>query len=855
VKNNYIPRKIQKGFLSGIAGCVEHSFMLFEAMKEAKQEQRQIVVSWIDLANAYGSVRHNLIQFALNWYHVPKQIQTLIFNYYDKLMAKVVTKEWTSNFFIFDIGLFQGCVLSTILFLCVFQLLIDFLQPLREKHGFYIKHAKVRALAEAYADDLALQTNNVEGNQICCDEVDKWLQWTETMKAKPSKCISFAMKRFNGYKNERFEPVRQGVTFSPFDPKLTIAGQPMHYILNDTADKAVKVAETTLLAANNETEKKELTKARDEAIAHAKALSFKNTHFKFLGRHIHYNLKETAIKEKIFRSFVEDVELVTKTRVNGLMKLWLYQHYILYRLTWPLLIHDLDLTFAKRLQQHIQPLLKKWSGIGSSVDEGMLYRSRTNLGLQLTAVGDHYNAMQVVKTQLLQESADETVRETLSAKVAREASMTRHRKPSKLNTEATAQVKLDLRFPTQPDRQGLGNGKFKADHTTAEIRKLVSVTTRGFAEDKRIQHAQNLAIQGTWTKWHDNVIPFDLSWKNLIYGQGPHVIKFVLNATVNWVKTPDLLKLWGYTQEARCKLCGHPQCTLHHIISSCPHSLNGKRYTWRHDSVLLYLKPVLQELIDKANANPVSNNILPQISFVRAGESKPPTKTKSNKNTLLCGATDWKLLVDLEHCKTIYPPEIYATPERPDIVIWSNRTKRALNVELTCPAEEGIEDARVRKKAKYSDLIHASKNRKWSAELLTIEVGARGFVARTLPYMLKRLGRCPRIVNMDCKIISSIVARCTYGIYLARESVYWDVKRALLTTETTSIDPIVEEKRGDGTDLPITTIKPVVRSPTPVEPNEEKYSEDGPRETSDSPTAKRIRPDSSHGPKNNRVRQ
>jgi len=53
-----------------------------EALREAKESTRQIVVTWIDLANAYGSVRHNLIQFALNWYHVPLVIQELIFDYY-----------------------------------------------------------------------------------------------------------------------------------------------------------------------------------------------------------------------------------------------------------------------------------------------------------------------------------------------------------------------------------------------------------------------------------------------------------------------------------------------------------------------------------------------------------------------------------------------------------------------------------------------------------------------------------------------------------------------------------------------------------------------------------------------------
>lgn len=79
VKNRFIKSNIQKGFLFGVPGCVEHAFTLVEALRNAKMEKRAIVVSWIDLANAYGSVRHNLIQFALNWYHVPIHIQSLIF--------------------------------------------------------------------------------------------------------------------------------------------------------------------------------------------------------------------------------------------------------------------------------------------------------------------------------------------------------------------------------------------------------------------------------------------------------------------------------------------------------------------------------------------------------------------------------------------------------------------------------------------------------------------------------------------------------------------------------------------------------------------------------------------------------
>lgn len=67
-------------------------------------------------------------------------------------------------------------------------------------------------------------------------------------------------------------------------------------------------------------------------------------------------------------------------------------------------------------------------------------------------------------------------------------------------------------------------------------------------------------------------LPFDLSWQNLIYGPGPRVISFVLNASINTLQTPDLLRLWGYKSVSSCDLCGAAQCTLHHILSNyhCP---------------------------------------------------------------------------------------------------------------------------------------------------------------------------------------------------------------------------------------------------------------------------------------------
>ena len=102
-----IDNYIQKGFVNGVAGCIEHTTLTHETFQNAKKHQRSICASWVDLKNAYGTIRHMQLQYALKRYHVPKEICKLIFNYYEGLFGKVVTKDWSSSWFSFEIGLFQ----------------------------------------------------------------------------------------------------------------------------------------------------------------------------------------------------------------------------------------------------------------------------------------------------------------------------------------------------------------------------------------------------------------------------------------------------------------------------------------------------------------------------------------------------------------------------------------------------------------------------------------------------------------------------------------------------------------------------------------------------------------------------
>ena len=480
------------------------------------------------------------------------------------------------------------------------------------------------------------------------------------------------------------------------------------------------------------------------------------------------------------------MKLIDGSGVNGLMKLWIYQFYLLAKLSWPFLIQQLDMSFVKDLERSIMTKLKKWARVGRTTEVGVLFRSKAHFGLGLTSLTMHYRLMQVVNCQLLKDSADEDIVALFAEKTKKEGEFVRVWRSSQLSAQADAEVKLVRRFPSQQGRRGLGAGNFVAEPSPALRRKLVSQVVRSFEEEKAMSHVVSLAQQSVWTQWADTALPFDLSWRNLLHGPGPHVIGFVLNASLNWVKTPDLLKTWGYKSNAKCVLCQAEQCTLHHMLSGCSTALRQKRYTWRHDSVLAHIEAVLRPHVENTEGK---EERLPPISksFVKAGEVRSTTTRRRRKN-LLDGAKDWKMEVDYDNNHYVFPPEIYSTNERPDIVIWSAVLRKVILIELTCPAEEGILPAQARKEAKYNDdLVPGISGQEWTSILMTIEVGARGYVAKSVRRCLYNLGVPRRDTQRLIHTLSRVVAKCSYTILQSHEIANWESGRPLLRPEPTEV--------------------------------------------------------------------
>ncbi|GFO14726.1 reverse transcriptase [Plakobranchus ocellatus] len=67
--------------------------MIWEAIQRAKSEKLNLDVIWLDLANAYGSVPHEMIQLALRMYHVPEFTKVMLDDYFSGFRMRFSTNN------------------------------------------------------------------------------------------------------------------------------------------------------------------------------------------------------------------------------------------------------------------------------------------------------------------------------------------------------------------------------------------------------------------------------------------------------------------------------------------------------------------------------------------------------------------------------------------------------------------------------------------------------------------------------------------------------------------------------------------------------------------------------------------
>ena len=101
-------------------------------------------------------------------------------------------------------------------------------------------------------------------------------------------------------------------------------------------------------------------------------------------------------------------------------------------------------------------------------------------------------------------------------------------KHQKLSSIVNLEVELNLKFPVHASKR----------------RHLVTSKASAIIEESHLIHSLSLKQQSVWLQWAEIAEPFDLAWKNIIWGGlSPAVLKFILNASFKWVRTTDLIHL------------------------------------------------------------------------------------------------------------------------------------------------------------------------------------------------------------------------------------------------------------------------------------------------------------------------
>ena len=183
--NGYIDESVQKAGIPGIPGCIEHAYTIWNTIQETKVEKGNLSVVWLDLANAYGSVPHKLLQHAMEHFWIPEDVQSILKYYYDNFLMRFSTGSFTTEWTRLEVGIAAGCSISVVLFILVMEMILKSTDTSEETT--LIKNAK-----KAFMDDITVMSRSAQPMSNILDRLDELIAWSRMrFKAKKSRSVTF----------------------------------------------------------------------------------------------------------------------------------------------------------------------------------------------------------------------------------------------------------------------------------------------------------------------------------------------------------------------------------------------------------------------------------------------------------------------------------------------------------------------------------------------------------------------------------------------------------------------------------------------------------------------------------------
>ena len=449
IMNEYIDTSVQKGGVAGIPGCIENTGVVSQLILEAKENNGNLAVLWLDLANAYGSIPHKVVEETLRRYHVPSSFSNLILDYYNNFNLRVTSGTKTSDWHRLERGIITGCTISATLFSLAMNMIIKSAEV--ECRGPRVKSGIRQPPLRAYMDDITVTTSSVIGCTWIVRGLEKLIVWAR-MRFKPGKSRSLVLQKGKIKSTARF----------------TIADE----FIPTVTEKPVKS----------------------------------------LGKWFDSSTKDQAAIKGIWGDLDDWLRKIDKSGLPGKFKAWLYQHAILPRILWPLMLYEVAITTVEGMERKISGYLRRWLGLPKSLSSAALYGTSNAIQLPFRGLKEEFVVTRTREAIMYRDSRDLKVagagieiRTGRKWSAVRELKVAEERLQQKAMVGTVASGTRGLGYYPSPR---IDNARGK------ERRALLQKEVREGIEETRLAKMVGLSQQGAWTRW-ENYVRRRITWSDL----------------------------------------------------------------------------------------------------------------------------------------------------------------------------------------------------------------------------------------------------------------------------------------------------------------------------------------------------
>ena len=351
--NAFIEHRIQKGFLPQLTGTFEHTAQMANIINTARIKQKSLVITLLDLKNAFGEVHHNLIPSVLKYHHIPDHIQILLRSLYSNFHTSIITDSFQTPFIRVRRGVLQGDCLSPLTFNLCFNTFIRYISDQKFKQFGFSTSSLLPIHWFQFADDAAVITGLENENQILLNHFTRWCTWAN-MIIRVDKCSTFG--------------IRKSSTASiQYLPKLFI---------NQVTVPTVEIGKS----------------------------------FKYLGRFFNFPMDNIDHMSEVLQLITDLMRKLDEIPCHPKNKLLLYHRFVLSKLSWHFTIANLGKTWVvENIDNLVSKYIRQWLELPISATLSTLVLSKSKYGISLVLPSTKFAQCQVVSRKALKSSPNSEI--------------------------------------------------------------------------------------------------------------------------------------------------------------------------------------------------------------------------------------------------------------------------------------------------------------------------------------------------------------------------------------------------------------------------------------------------------------